>query len=43
VAVALGRDILAGLEGPGLPLVVQSVTVRDNPPRVESITVTLGG
>jgi len=41
-AAALGREILAGLDGPGLPLVVRSVTVAGDPPRTVAVTVTAG-
>lgn len=44
VAAALGREIRAGLEdGPGLRFAVTSVTVTGYPPRVEAITITVGG
>lgn len=40
-AAALAQEIRAGLEGPGLPLTVRSLTVRGDPPRVAAITVTV--
>ena len=40
VAAALGREIRAGLESPGLPLAVSAVAVTGDPPRIDAITVT---
>jgi hypothetical protein len=40
VAAALGREIRAGLDGPGLPLAVSAVAVSGDPPRIDAITVT---
>jgi hypothetical protein len=40
VAAALGREICARLDGPGLPL--RSVTVAGEPPRTVAVTVTAG-